>query len=788
MNCHNSKIYKHKTMKKITILLISILMTGFVFSQENSVNKANDILKNRGEVYFSFSLSENNISKQELNSLARLIYIDKITDNKVIAYANDKGFNEIVKNKIKFELLTPPSMLHESILNNSTKPRSVVSFDYYPSWSEYNDMMNQFVVDFPNLCELVVLGTSMNGKEILAIHINNNLGVDQNEPEFLYTSTMHGDEVVGYVLMLRYIDYLLNNYGIDPEITNMVDNIDIWINPLANPDGTYAGGDNSVWGATRSNANNVDLNRNFPDPEDGPHPDGNPWQTETVVFMDFAEDRDFTMSSNMHGGAEVLNYPWDTWQHLTADDDWWVYVCREYADIAQANSPSGYMTDLNNGITNGYAWYTTSGCRQDYMNYFHNCREMTLELSELKMPPESQLDNFWNYNYKAFNAYMKQSMHGFSGIVTNAYNGNPLQAEVVIENHDADNSWVYSHAPVGDYHRPIKAGTYDVTFSAFGCYDQTISVNIVDDEKLVLDVQLIPIMPLTSEFSSSTTITSTETSVDFFDTSWGMDIISWNWTFEGGTPSSSTDENPTGIIYETTGEFDVTLVVSDLNGDSDTEYIEDYMIIKDAVLMKNEVVTICDALYYDSGSEVNDYSNDEDYTMTFYPEYANYSVVLDFIEFDIQNHLYCDYDYLEIFDGIDINAPSLGKWCSTNGPNKVIASNDDGALTVFFHSNSSITAPGWKALVSCDSNVGVVSHDKEVVFTYPNPVGSKLYIEIDGDISEVFLFDNVGRRVFYSDNFVSGQYIDLIDFNPGIYIVSCISDGVNFTNKVVVVH
>jgi hypothetical protein len=181
----------------------------------------------------------------------------------------------------------------------------------------------------------------------------------------------------------------------------MVNNMDIWINPLANPDGTYAGGNNSVNGATRYNANFVDLNRNYPDPDDGPHPDGNPWQVETIAFMDFAEGRDFVMSANFHGGAEVVNYPWDTWSHFHADDNWWQYVSREYADTVHDNAPFGYMNYLNNGITNGYAWYEITGGRQDYMNYFHQCREFTLEISDIKLLPANQLINHWNYNYRS---------------------------------------------------------------------------------------------------------------------------------------------------------------------------------------------------------------------------------------------------------------------------------------------------------------------------------------------------------------------------------------------------
>ncbi len=99
-------------------------------------------------------------------------------------------------------------------------------------------------------------------------------------------------------IALRLIDYLLNNYTSDAQVTEMVNNLDIYINPNANPDGTYAGGNGSVGGATRYNANGIDLNRNYPDPEDGDHPDGNAWQIETIHFMQFAEDYNFVLSSN----------------------------------------------------------------------------------------------------------------------------------------------------------------------------------------------------------------------------------------------------------------------------------------------------------------------------------------------------------------------------------------------------------------------------------------------------------------------------------------------------------
>jgi PKD repeat protein len=51
------------------------------------------------------------------------------------------------------------------------------------------------------------------------------------------------------------------------------------------------------------------------------------------------------------------------------------------------------------------------------------------------------------------------------------------------------------------------------------------------------------------------------TAVEFEDESLG-DIISWNWSFEGGTPATSAVQNPV-ITYNTQGQYDVQLIVYD---------------------------------------------------------------------------------------------------------------------------------------------------------------------------------------------------------------------------------
>ncbi|MBC7125201.1 MAG: carboxypeptidase regulatory-like domain-containing protein, partial [Bacteroidales bacterium] len=334
-----------------------------------------------------------------------------------------------------------------------------------------------FETDYPTLCKLDSIGTTVEGRKLYVIKISDNVANDETEPEVFYTSTMHGDETTGYILMLRLADYLLSNYNSVPLAKELVDNLQIYINPNANPDGTYNGGNFTVSSATRYNANSIDINRNFPDLRVGNHPDGNQWQPETQAMMNFAAQHHFVLSANFHGGIEVVNYPWDAWtstQEIHPDNDWFISVCRAYADSAQANSPTGYMTDRNNGITNGGDWYVVAGGRQDYMNFFHRCKEITIELSDVKLLASESLPAHWEYNRSALLYFLQNALFGFGGTVKNASN-QPLDAEIIVLNHDRLNSSAKTNPTTGQYYRLIQPGTYDIMAVANGYKPKIIS-------------------------------------------------------------------------------------------------------------------------------------------------------------------------------------------------------------------------------------------------------------------------------------------------------------------------
>jgi hypothetical protein len=432
-----------------------------------------------------------------LQSLSRDFSVDRVDRNadgtfKTRICLSYRDFNNFVSRNIPY---TTVPQTRANVQMAHTYGEMVATWKRYPTYSTYTAMMDTFKTRNPQLCEIdTILAATPGGHKILCAHISNNLNDNGGKPSIFYTSTIHGDEVVGYYFMLRLIDYLLANYNTNPYVTELVNNVDIWICPLHNPDGTYHTSDNQINASpvsTRSNYNGIDLNRSFPWAGQNPAKE-NEDEPEVQAMMQFMSAHDFTLAANLHGGAEVFNYPWDiwtSWQHSHADADWWDYVGRQYADTCQ-HYHSTYMTEEGNGVTEGGDWYVITGSMQDYHNWYLGTRHVTLEVCDSKVLSTSYLPTYWNYAYHSMLNFIGEANHGIHGTVTDSLTGEPLEALVFIANHDLDHSYVETSLPHGDYHRPIKGGQYAVTYSAEGYLPKTIVTNVADGQRITQNVQL----------------------------------------------------------------------------------------------------------------------------------------------------------------------------------------------------------------------------------------------------------------------------------------------------------
>ena len=443
--------------------------------------------------------------RAEMHEVGEILNLDEKTRGTTLyAWGTVKEIEAVEKLGYVVEVVPPETRDPDALTMCSEPFAAPFPFDCYPTWTQFETMLNYYAATYPGIVRMVNLGMSGEGDhELWAVKISDNPDVEENEPEVLYTGTMHGDELVCYGTTVHLIDHILANYGSDSQITRLVNETVLWFNPLSNPDGTFGGGDSTVSGAGRYlPASGVDPNRSFPDPSVPEDPTSGGWPTEVQAMIDFATAEHLTLAANCHGGAELFNYPWDMWTVRTPDDAWWIAAGIAYATSAQSASPAGYFTDNGSGfdmpgVTNGANWYVTHGNRQDFMNWYHGCREVTLELSGDKLLDAHLLDGHFEYNRQSLLDFFDLALTGIRGMVTDAITSAPVAAEIRIPSHDVEShqSWVSTDSDVGDYHRLIEAGTYDLLFSAPGYESATVNGVVVTagSDATVQDVALTPL-------------------------------------------------------------------------------------------------------------------------------------------------------------------------------------------------------------------------------------------------------------------------------------------------------
>ena len=223
--------------------------------------------------------------------------------------------------------------------------------------------------------------------------------------------------------------------------------------------------------------------------------------------------------------------------------------------------------------------------------------------------------------------------------------------------------------------------------------------------------------PPVADFEASETEISTGTTITFTDLTENI-VTSWSWTFEGGTPATSTEQNPT-VTYDEPGEYTVTLTATNAYG-SDVETKTAYInVFYPEIVMSNDDITVCGGTYKDPGGDGN-YGNNANYTQTIYPSTDGAMVRLTFTSFSLQaassgwgGTTTCS-DKFYIYDGTSASATALVDGvCGTSNPGTVTATNAAGALTIVFTSNNRTVSTGWEAEISCyvpDAEVAVQSY------------------------------------------------------------------------------
>lgn len=390
----------------------------------------------------------------------------------------------------------------------NTGDTSQIIFKHHTNEEMYT-LLDSFHQQYPELTRVYTIGKSAKDKkDLMVIEISDNPGVHEpGEPEFKYIGNMHGNEVTGRETLLNLIQYLLHNYGVDEEITTLINTTRIHIMPSMNPDGYSRAREGDVSGVKgRYNGNGIDLNRNFPDRFHGNEKER---ASETEAVMTWLSEYPFVLSANLHNGALVANYPYDNSKSGSSvytpcpDNDIFMQVSLAYSN-AHRTMHLGKPCPLDNegfkqGITNGAEWYSVKGGMQDFNYVTTNCFEITIEQGCTKFPYASELESIWNDNKDALIAFIQEVHKGVKGFVFNEECEPIANATVRVTDRDHD----VLTACYGDYWRLLVSGNYTLEVLAEGYFSTSQDVSVPEGMAIEVNFTLIRNDTSTNNISST---------------------------------------------------------------------------------------------------------------------------------------------------------------------------------------------------------------------------------------------------------------------------------------------
>lgn len=169
----------------------------------------------------------------------------------------------------------------------------------------------------------------------------------------------------------------------------------------------------------------------------------------------------------------------------------------------------------------------------------------------------------WDYAQVKISTNGGSTWEPLDGNYTHQGNSN----QVLEPLYDGQSDWVLEEIDLMEYVGESVKLRFTLVSDGYitedGFYFDDVNLSVVEENPIV-----------EANFEANTTQIQQGDQVEFTDLSDGSPN-SWEWTFEGGTPETSTEQNPM-VTYENPGAFDVTLVVSNANS-TDTMTMENYI-------------------------------------------------------------------------------------------------------------------------------------------------------------------------------------------------------------------
>lgn len=389
-------------MKKtaLVILILSLILSGFDGSERESRDE-----------YLLFSINVKDL--QTFSAVcpdADQVFMDK---GRVFFNLNETEIKKLQSSGIEFT--------YSSLLKNQRALSAAGDINGpFHNYNETAEFLDNLHSRFPELTEIGSAGISIEGRNLNYIKISNPTSVSSSKPNIYILGCHHAREWISVEVPLLFAQYLLENYGSDPEVAGIVNGSTIYILPIMNPDGLeYTIHYYRMWRKNRrvngGNSFGVDINRNYGSfwgyDNSGSSP--NPWsetyrgtapfsEPETAGLQNFMTANPPSGVISYHSYSQAILYAWN-YIHQTTPDN------AELENLAK--TMSGLMYNVN-GRTYIYgcgadALYTTNGDTVDYVYDTFKVPAFTIELPPIEFSSggfivsETDIDSVFNENLPA---------------------------------------------------------------------------------------------------------------------------------------------------------------------------------------------------------------------------------------------------------------------------------------------------------------------------------------------------------------------------------------------------
>ncbi len=472
--------------------------------------------------FIILSVFEPGYSQQKEKFLIRIHPIQKSDIEKLedldldYAYRGLKKYVDVIVDQIQLETIRSRGYRYE-ILPAINKTNL-----YDPEYHTYEEVVQE--LDFlsstyQDIAKVYQIGASQRYQiPIYAIKISDNVEIDEDEFTVNYEGMHHAREPIGMEICMALINHLLNNYGIDSQITHLIDNIEIWIVPILNTEGYKYIVDNDLsspyWrknqrdndlnGQFNPNNDGVDLNRNYSyNFTRGGSTDFTSWtyrglypfsESETQAKRDLALIHRFLCSISYHSSGEQINYM-DGLRGSTIPE---TPIINAYVD-----SIASRITTLARDGTYALAPRSSMGNESyPWMFAVLGAYEVLIETGTSFIPTGNEALTVAQDNVPGAMYLLEKTISGpgIKGNIIDSVTNDPIVANVKIKEYFRSGMTVRkSEAGYGRFHRFAEPGFYTLEISASGYASKIIeNIEVLNsgwtDVQVALDWGGIPVV------------------------------------------------------------------------------------------------------------------------------------------------------------------------------------------------------------------------------------------------------------------------------------------------------